>query len=66
MEENVILSDQRDARLGRMLVTMAVTLLPVLTYGCVSSFLTITLPKLLTSNPTGIILDVYQVSWICK
>ena len=66
MEENVILSDQRDARLGRMLVTMSVTMLPVLTYGCVSSFLTIALPKLLTPNPTGIILDVYQVSWICK
>ena len=49
-----------------MLVTMAVTMLPVLTYGCVSSFLTIALPKLLTPNPTGIILDVYQVSWICK
>ena len=66
MEENVILSDQRDARLGRMLVTMAVTMLPVLTYGCVSAFLTIALPKLMTSNPTGIIIDVYQLSWICE
>ena len=60
MEQNAILSDQRDARLGRMLVTMSVTMLPVLTYGSVSAFLTVALPKLLTSNPTGIILDLYQ------
>ena len=66
MEQNAILSDQRDARLGRMLVTMSVTMLPVLTYGSVSAFFTIALPKLMTSNPTGIILDVYQVSWICR
>ena len=66
MEENDILSDQKDAKLGRMLVTMSVTMLPVVTYGCVSAFLTIALPKLLTSNPTGIVLDMYQVSWICE
>ena len=66
MEEKDILAHQKDAKLGRMLMTMAVTMLPVLTYGCVSAFLTIALPKLLTSNPTGIVLDVYQVSWICR
>ena len=60
------MTDQRDATLGRLTVTMAVTMMPVLTEGCVSAFLTIALPKLLTSNPTGILLDVYQVSWICR
>ena len=66
MEESIILSDQRDAKLGRLLVTMAITMLPVLTYGGVSAFLTIALPKLMTFNPTGIIIDVYQLSWICE
>ena len=37
-----------------------------MTFGCVESFLTIALPKYQQPNPTGVILDFHQISWIGK
>ena len=50
----------------RLMFTSALVMLPVLTHGTVSAFLTIALPKLQKPNPTGLIIDLYQVSWLGK
>ena len=50
----------------RLMLTSALVMLPVLTHGTVSAFLTIALPKLQKPNPTGLIIDLYQVSWLGK
>ena len=44
----------------------AITMLPAMTYGFVSAYITIALPKYQQPNPTGIILDLNQISWIGK
>ena len=41
-------------------------MLPILTFGTVSAYQTIGLPKLLQPNGTGIIIDIHQMSWLCK
>ena len=46
------------------MLTFALVMLPVLTQGTVSAFLAIALPKLQKPNPTGLIIDMYQVSWL--
>ena len=48
------------------MLTFALVMLPVLTQGTVSAFLAIALPKLQKPNPTGLIIDLYQVSWLGK
>ena len=50
----------------RLMLTSALVMLPVLTHGTVSAFLTIALPKLQKPNPTGLMIDLYQVSWLGK
>ena len=60
----LMLSVQKKASVLRLLVSSAMVMLPVLTHGTVSAFLTIALPKLQTQNPTGILVDLYQVSWL--
>ena len=44
----------------------AITILPSLTFGFISAYVTIALPKYQQPNPTGIILDLNQISWIGK
>ena len=50
----------------RLMITSALVMLPVLTHGTLSAFLTIALPKLQKPNPTGLMIDLYQVSWLGK
>ena len=64
MEDHIIMSRQKAANCGRLFVITAITMLPVLTHGCLNAYLTVALPKYLQSNPTGIVLDFLQVSWI--
>ena len=61
-----ILLYQRTASVLRMGIPSLLSMLPVLTYGTVSAFQTIGLPKLLEPNGTGIIIDIHQMSWLCK
>ena len=66
MQENIILFRQKEANLGKIFIIFAISMLPDLTHGCIISYLNTALPKFLQANPTGIVLDVHQVSWICK
>ena len=59
-----MLTVQKEASLWRLMISSAMVMLPVLTHGTVSAFLTIALPKLQKPNPTGIIIDLYEVSWL--
>ena len=49
-----------------MILGSMLTMLPVLTFGTLSAFLTVGLPQLLEPNGTGIMIDIYQLSWVCK
>ena len=64
MEENIIVFRQRAANLGRLSIITAITMLPVMTHGCLNAYLTVALPKFQQSNSSGIVLDFRQVSWI--
>ena len=98
MQENIILSRQKEANLGRIFLIRegynvelgrpcqvqkstadhsffssflyswlsAITMLPAMTYGFISAYITIALPKYQQANPTGVILDLNQISWIGK
>ena len=66
MEENIILSRQNEAKVVKIFLISAVIMLPVLSYGMDDAYLTIALPKYLENNPTGIVLDLDQLSWIGK
>ena len=61
-----MLDHQKTARVGRLALSSVLTMLPVLTYGALQSYLTIGLPQLLEQNPTGILLDLNKMSWISK
>ena len=64
MEENAVVSRQKTANSGRLSVIAAITMLPVMTHGCLNAYLTVVLPKFQQFNWTGIVLDYLQVSWI--
>lgn len=64
VEERNMLTVQKEASVVRLLVSSGMVMLPVLTHGTLSAFLTIALPKLQKPNPTGILVDLYQVSWL--
>ena len=59
-----MLTVQKEASLWRLMISSAMVMLPVLTHGTVSAFLTIALPKFQKPNPTGIIIDLFEVSWL--
>ena len=64
MMESVMLDHQKTAEVRGMLLSSVLTMLPVLTYGALQSYLTIGLPQLLEENQTGILLDINKLSWI--
>ena len=64
-QDQIILC-QKSASVLIMVYSSILSMLPMLTYGTVSAYLTIGLPKLLEPNGTGIIIDLHQMSWICK
>ena len=47
-------------------VAAAITMLPGFTFGALLSYLAMGLPQLQQPNPTGIIIDIHQISWLCK
>ena len=59
-----MLDHQKTAEVRHMVLSAVLTMLPVLTYGALQSYLTIGLPQLLEQNPTGIIIDLNKMSWI--
>ena len=65
-EDSHILRHQEKAGVSRMVLASVLTMLPVITFGTVGSYLTAGLPQLLEHNGTGIRIDIYQMSWLCK
>ena len=82
MDDSHILIHQKSAEVINMMLGSVVTMLPFVTFGTLSAYLTIGdsnlcatlkkcfqslgLPQLLEPNGTGIIIDLHQISWICK
>ena len=66
LPENHILIHQKTAGLVRMLLSSVIIMLPYMSFGTLSAFLTGGLPQLLVPNDTGILVDVYQISWLCE
>merc|ERR1719225_327819 len=62
-QDQIILC-QKSASVITMVYSSILCMLPMLTYGTVSAYLTIGLPKLLEPNGTGIIIDLHQMSWL--
>ena len=62
--DGTILAHQETAGLSRMILGSVLTMLPVLTFGTLQSYLTMGLPQLLDANDTGILLDLNKMSWI--
>ena len=83
MDDSHILIHQKSAEVINMILGSLVTMLPYVSFGTLSAYLTIGdtnqnrshqrktfqylgLPQLLEPNDTGIIIDLHQISWICK
>ena len=61
-----MLVHQAGAGVSRLVQGAGLAMLPVLTYGCLQSYMTIGLPQLLQPNQTGILIDLHKMSWISK
>ena len=66
MDDSHILIHQKSAEVINMVLGSLVTMLPYVSFGTLSAYLTVGLPRLLEPNNTGIIIDLHQISWICK
>ena len=64
--EGHILIHQKNAGVLRMILSSIIIMLPYITFGTLSAFLTVGLPQFLVPNDTGILIDVYQISWLCE
>ena len=66
MDGGSMLAHQAGAGVSRLVQGAGLAMLPVLTYGCLQSYMTIGLPQLLQPNQTGILIDLHKMSWISK
>ena len=64
--EGTLLAHQQTASVTKLIFGSFLTMLPTLSYGCVLSFATCGLPKMMELNKTGILLDIHQISWISE
>ena len=61
-----LLDHQQTAGVAKLIFGSFLAILPTLSRGCVLSFATIGLPKMMKPNKTGILLDIHQISWISR
>ena len=61
-----LLVHQQTAGVVRLLLCSLLTMLTSFSRGCIISFSTCGLPKMMEPNKTGILLDIHQISWISK
>ena len=66
LPDNHIFIHQKSAGVVRMLLSSFIIMLPYMSFGTLSAFLTSGLPRLLIPNDTGILVDLYQISWLCE
>ena len=64
--EGSLLAHQQTAGVTKLIFGSFLAILPTLSRGCVLSFATIGLPKMMEPNKTGILLDIHQISWISR
>ena len=61
-----LLVHQQTAGVVRLMLCSLLTMLTSFSRGCIISFATSGLPKMMEPNKTGILLDIHQISWISK
>ena len=61
-----LLAHQQTAGVVRLILSSLLTMMPAFSKGCIISFATSGLPKMMEPNKTGISLDIHQISWISK
>ena len=66
MEEGKILTHQQSAGVLKMWLCSLLAMLPFTSSGCIWSYLSMGLPQLLEPNGYGFLLDIHQLSWICR
>ena len=64
MEEGSILGHQEAAGRVHMILASSLAMLPFVSSGLGFTYTRFCLPQLMVPNPTGILLDIDQVSWI--
>ena len=64
--DGAMLSHQQRAGVTKLVLGSVLAMLPCLSYGCLQSYFTIGLPKLMEPSQTGILLDLHQISWISR
>ena len=64
MEEGSILGHQEAAGRVHMVLASSLAMLPFVSSGLGFTYTRFCLPQLMVPNPTGILLDIDQVSWI--
>jgi len=62
--ESHILKHQETAGRINLVIGAAIAMLPGFTFGALLAYLAMGLPQLQEPNPTGILLDIYQISWL--
>eukprot|EP00091_Calanus_sinicus_P011021 TRINITY_DN25148_c0_g1_i1.p1 TRINITY_DN25148_c0_g1~~TRINITY_DN25148_c0_g1_i1.p1 ORF type:complete len:161 (-),score=26.18 TRINITY_DN25148_c0_g1_i1:14-472(-) len=62
--ESTILKHQETAGRINLAIAAAITMLPGFAFGALLSYLAMGLPQLQQPNPTGIIIDIHQISWL--
>ena len=65
-EEGKILVHQKSAGLINMWLVSILAMLPFLTSGFNYAYSSMGLPQMLEPNGSGILLDIYQMSWISR
>ena len=61
-----ILEHQQTAGVIKLVFGSMLTMMPALSYGCLQSYFTIGVPKLMKPNQTGILLDLHQMYLISR
>jgi len=59
-----MLAHQEGASTRNLYLASAITMLPGFQFGGLLSYISMALPQLMTPNSTGILIDIYQASWL--
>jgi len=62
--ESELLSHQKTAGTSRLFLASVIAMLPGFTFGGLLAYLAMGVPQLMTPNSTGILIDLYQASWL--
>ena len=66
IRETDLLTHQKSAGVWRMAITTLIIMFPCITLGCFNAFFTVCIPQFLVENDSGVILNIFEVSWLSK